>query len=135
MHSRETIKALVALIPAIVLLSACVSPAVDKAVGTGRDGDTAIVVRTSGSTVSVENRAGRPLLNVRISITAADVATPFILVVPTIAAGATSDVALTGFRSEDGTVLDPAMVHPKEVHVTSRDTLAQSYEVTVPWRP
>lgn len=135
MYSRKAIKALAALVPAVVLLSACTNAAVDKAVGTGRDGDRAIVVRTSESAVSVENHAGRPLLNVRITITAVDVATPFILVVPTIAVGATSEVALTGFRSEEGTVLDPAMVHPREAHVTARDTLAQTYEVTVPWKP
>ena len=126
--------ALLALIPA-VLLSACTNAAVDKAVGTARDGDTAVVVRTSESAVIVENHAGRPLLNVRITITAVDVATPFILVVPTIAAGATSELALTSFRSEESTMLDPGLVHPREARVTARDTLAQTYEVTVPWKP
>jgi hypothetical protein len=115
------------------LMTSCTNPAVSKAVGTGTDGATPIVVRTSESAVVVENHAGRPLLNVRITITAADAAKPFVLVVPTIDIGATSEQPLTGFRSEDGTTLDPSAVHPTQAAITARDTLAKSYEVTVPW--
>jgi len=125
---------MVALIGAC-LLSACSNPAVSKAIGTGTDGDARIVVRMSDSAVIVENHAGRPLLNVRITISAADAATRFILVVPTIDTGATSEQPLTGFRSEDSTVLDPTAVHPAQVAITARDTVAKSYEVTVPWKP
>jgi hypothetical protein len=117
------------------LLSACSNPAVSKAIGTGTDGDAPIVVRMSDSAVIVENHAGRPLLNVRITISAADAATRFILVVPTIDTGAISEQPLTGFRSEDSTVLDPTAVHPAQVAITARDTVAKSYEVTVPWKP
>ena len=125
-------KTIVMLSGALVVAS-CTSPAVSKAVGTGTDGATPIVVRTSESAVVVENHAGRPLLNVRITITAADSATPFVLVVPTIDAGATSEQPLTGFKSEDGIVLDPVTVRPTQAAITARDTVAKSYEVTVPW--
>ena len=81
----------------------------------------------------VENHTGRALLNVRITITTET--KPFIVVVPTIDIGATSEQPLTGFRSEDGTMLDPAAVHTTQVAITSRDTLAKRYEVTVPWKP
>jgi len=121
-----------ALVAACVVAS-CTSPAVSKAVGTGTEGATPIVVRTSESAVIVENHAGRPLLNVRITVTAPDTAKPFVLVVPTIEIGATSEQPLTGFRSEDGTMLDPSAVHPTQVAITARDTLAKSYEMTVPW--
>ena len=116
-----------------LLTVSCTSPAVSKAVGTGTDGATPIVVRTSESAVVVENHAGRALLNVRITLTAPDTEKPFILVVPTIEIGATSEQSLTGFRSEDGTTLDPSAVHPTQVAITARDTLAKSYDVTVPW--
>src|SRR5262249_35871720 len=111
----------------------CTSPAVSKAVGTGTDGTTPIVVRTSESAVVVENHAGRPLLNVRITLTAPDAAEPFILVVPTIEIRATAEPPLTGFRSDDGPRLDPSAVHPSQVAITARDTLAKNYDVTVPW--
>ena len=124
---------IISILSGALLVASCTSPAVSKAVGTGTDGGTPIVVRTSESAVVVENHAGRPLLNVRITITAADAATPFVLVVPTIDVGATSEQPLTGFRSEDGTMLDPAAVHPTQAAITARDTLAKNYEVTVPW--
>jgi hypothetical protein len=122
----------VALVAACVL-SACSNPAVSKAIGTGTDGDTPIVVRMSESAVTVENHAGRTLLNVRITI-AADGAKSFALVVPTIDPGGVSEAALTGFRSDDGTVLDPAAVQPTQVSITARDTLAKAYEMTMPWK-
>jgi hypothetical protein len=128
-------KPVVALVSAACLLSACSNPAISKAVGGVSDGDTAIVVHAAESAVIIENHAGRPLLNVRITIAAADAAKPFILVVPTMDAGATSELALTGFRSEDATMLDPTAVHPTQVAVTARDTLAKTYAVTVPWKP
>jgi hypothetical protein len=119
---------------ACLCLSACSSPAVSKAVGTGSDGGAPIIVRTTESAVVIENHAGRPLLNVRISIAAADAPQPFVLVVPTIDAGATSEAALTTFRREDATMLDPTVVHPTQVAITARDTLAKAYEITVPWQ-
>jgi hypothetical protein len=98
----------VPLIAAACLLSACSNAAVSKAVGTAGDGDTPIVVRPSKSAVVVENHAGRPLLNVRITIEATDILTP---------------------------LLDPSSVRPRQVQITARDTLAKSYDVTVPWKP
>ena len=124
-------KIIMMLLGALLAVS-CTSPAVSKAVGTGADGATPIVVRTSESAVVVENHAGRPLLNVRITLTAPDTKL-FILVVPTIEIGATSEQSLTAFRSEDGTMLDPSIVRPTQVAMTAKDTLAKSYEVTVPW--
>jgi hypothetical protein len=125
---------IVVVLVAVSLLSACSSPAVSKAVGAATDGDTPIVVRMSESAVIVENHAGRPLLNVRITLAADGAAKPFLLVVPTIDPGATSEVALTSFRSEDSTMLDPTAVHPTQVMITARDTLAKTYELTMPWK-
>jgi len=32
------------------------------------------------------------------------------------------------------TLQDPATIHPKQVTATARDTLAKSYDVTLPWK-
>ena len=61
-------KIITALVAAC-LAATCSNPAVSKAIGTGADGSTPIVVRTSESAVIVENHTGRALLNVRITIT------------------------------------------------------------------
>ena len=59
---------------------------------------------------------------------------PFVRVIPTIDTDAKGEAALTDFRSNDGTLLDPASIRPKQVNVTARDTLAKTYNVTFPWK-
>jgi hypothetical protein len=113
-------------------LSACSNAAMSKAVGT-TDGKSAIVVGRSESAVSVENRAGRPLLNVRVTVETGETGTPFVLVLPTMDTGEKRDLRFEELRSEDGALFDPVSVHPRQVKVTARDTLANSYDVTIPW--
>ena len=131
---RRVFPATAGLIWAAWLLSACSSPALSEAVGSGGDTAAPIVVETSESAVTIENHAGRSLLNVRISIDAVDTTNRFIHVVPVIDVGQKTNVALTEFRSEDATLLDPISIHPKQVTVTARDTLAKTYEITIPWK-
>jgi hypothetical protein len=114
------------------LLSACSNAAVSKAVGT-TDGKSAIIVGRSGSAVSVENRVGRPLLNIRVTVETVETGTPFVLVLPTMDNGEHRDLRFEELRNEDGALLDPVSVHPKQVKVTARDTLANPYNVTIPW--
>ena len=120
------------LISAAWLLSACSNAAVSKAVGT-TDGRSAIVVGRSESAVSVENRVGRPLLNVRVTVETVETGTPFVLVLPTMDTGERRDLRFEELRNEDGALLDPVSVHPKQVKVTARDTLANPYDLTIPW--
>jgi hypothetical protein len=120
------------LISAACLLSACSNAAVSKAIGT-TDGKSEIVVVRSESTVSVENHVGRPLLNVRVTVETVETGTPFVLVLPTMDNGEHRDLRFEELRNEDGTLLDPVAVHPRQLKVTARDTLANSYNVTIPW--
>ena len=120
------------LISAACLLSACSNAAVSKAIGT-TDGKSAIVVARSESTVSVDNHVGRPLLNVRVTVETVETGAPFVLVLPTMDTGEKRDLRFEELRTEDGALLDPASVHPRQVKVTARDTLANSYDVTIPW--
>jgi hypothetical protein len=120
------------LISAAWLLSACSNSAVSRAVGT-TDGTSVIVVGRSESAVIVENRVGRPLLNVRVTVEAVETGTPFVLVLPTMDTGEKRNLRFEEFRSEDGALLDPRSVRPTRVKVTARDTLANAYDVTIPW--
>jgi hypothetical protein len=130
---RRVFDSAAVLIAAASVLSGCSNAAVSKAVGSAGDAAAPIVVTTSASGIIIENHAGRPLLNVRIAIDAVDMPMPFVHVVPTIDSDAKSETALTDFRTEDGTLLDPVSIHPKQVTVTARDTLAKSYNVTRAW--
>jgi hypothetical protein len=128
-------RAVAAMVVAAVVFPCCENAAVSKAIGTGGDGGAAIVVRAGESAVVIENHSGRPLLNVRVTIATADASAPFIAVAPTIDTGATSELALTEFKTAENVVFDPAVARPNEIHVTARDTVAKAYDVTVPWNP
>ena len=127
--------AVAALLALCSVLAGCSNPAVSKAVGTGGDADTPIAVTASDAGVTVANRTGRPLLDVRMTITGGTPSASFIRVVPTIDAGAKSDSQPSDFHTEDGTLLDPAAVHPTNITVTARDTIGKSYSVATPWTP
>ena len=114
-------------------LSACTGPAVREAIGTGAEA-APIVIHTSASTIAVENRAGRPLLNVRVAIDVTGTPAPFLRIIPSIDAGQTMTLPLTDFRTEEGVALDPLAAALKQVTVRARDTLTNNYEVTVPWQ-
>jgi hypothetical protein len=124
--------AVAGLISAAWLVTACSNAAVSKAVGT-TDGTPAIVVGRSESAVTVENRVGRPLLNVRITVGAVEGGTPYVLVLPTMDTGEKRDLRFEEFRNEDGALLDPASVRPEQIRVTARDTLANIHNATIPW--
>ena len=64
------------------------------------------VVGRSESAVSVENRVGRPLLNIRVTVETVETGTPFVLVLPTMDNGEHRDLRFEELRNEDGALLD-----------------------------
>lgn len=130
----------------VVLATAASLPACSKAAeskeavatadGAPAEPETATMgVEPAPNGVVIDNRVGRRLLNVRISIDVNESALPFILVVPTIEKETKSLFEFIRFRSEEATMLDPDQMHLTRVTVTARDTFARSHEVTVPWTP
>jgi hypothetical protein len=117
---------------AVLLLSACSGPTVRQAIGTGAEA-TPIVLHTSASALTVENHAGRPLLNVRVTIEAAGTPLPFVRIIPMMGAGQTMTLSLTDFQTEEGVALDPLAAPPTQATVKARDTLTNSYDVTTRW--
>jgi len=111
---------------------ACSNAAVDTAVGT-TSGVSSVVVARAERGITVENRAGRPLLNVRLVIEGRENGATFAHTLPTVDAGATREVPFADFRSEDGTLFDPGSTAAKQIKTTARDTLGNSYDVTTPW--
>jgi hypothetical protein len=117
---------------ALVAHLACTNAAVDKAVGT-TDGTSGVLVSRTGKGITVQNQAGRPLLNIRIAIESRDGGAVFVHTLPTLDAGASHEVAFSDFRTEDGTLFEPGSAAPKQIKTTARDTLANSYDVTTRW--
>jgi hypothetical protein len=122
---------IVAFVVCAVIASGCTNAAVDKAAGEGAG--AGIEVTTSSDAVTIANKTTRPLLNVRVTLTANGASAPFVKVVPTIDANQSADVRLSEFRTEDAAMYDPAANAPKGVRVTARDTLGNSYDESADW--
>ena len=91
-----------------------------------------ITLGRSETAVVVENRAGRPALNVRITIDAGD-AGLFFAVLPTMETAERRSIPFQMFRTEDGTLFSAADSVPKEVRLEGKDALNNDYQVTLPW--
>ena len=118
---------------AILVLTACASPSETKAVATS--GQTIdIVVENTGSAVRVENRAGRPLTDVRVTIQPIGNKPPFSESLRQLDTAERRTIALAQFKNSEGTALNPMFVLPKQVTVTAKDALGNPHEVTVRWK-
>jgi hypothetical protein len=115
--------------------SGCASSARDNgAVGTSGQANNAIVVKTSQLYVTVENRAGSPLVDTQIVIDPVGAPLSFSRTIARIENGEAKDVAVADFRSQDGTSLNRGFVRPKKVTVKAEDLTGKKYEVSVPWQ-
>jgi hypothetical protein len=116
-----------------VLLSsgACSNAAIDKAAGAGAG--SGIAVTTSATGLAIENHTTRPLLNVRVSVTAAGATSPFVRVVPTIDRDQQQEIPFAELQSEAGSPLDAQANAPERATVSARDTLGNSYSAAAAW--
>jgi hypothetical protein len=128
MAAQSPNRAGVLLLALQVAICGCTNAAVDQAIGE-TDGPSDILVEQAERGVRVKNRAGRPILNVRITLEAGGAA--YVHVLPTLAPGAAATVAFDRFRSDEGVALDRAPA-TGTLDLTARDTLGNTYEVSLP---
>jgi len=117
-----------------VIVSGCSGVARDGgAVGTSGQGVPVIGIEASSFFVTVENRAGQPLVNVRVAINAAGSLAPFTDTISRLESGEKRNVSMGDFRSLDGTTFSRRM-RAKNIVVNAADLGGKSYEATVPWQ-
>src|SRR5262249_40080890 len=112
-------------------LVGCSNPAIDKAAGQGAG--SGIAVKPAADGLTIENHTTRPLLNVRVTVTAAGSDAPFVRVVPAIDADRDAEVRFPDLVTESGTLLDAAVNAPQSAAVAARDTLGNSYSASTRW--
>ena len=131
-------RALVAtLVPVItVTLSAACSDAdgTSGAVGTAGAANAAVLITTTPRGVSIENRAGRQLVDVKVSIRPGGNAPTFHRTLPSLATAERKELPLTEFKSSDNVTLNPMFVRPEEISLTATDDGGTDYQVAVPWK-
>ena len=134
--SRRPLITAVALVAGCLAMACSDAPKVQSetgAVGSAGDSTTAIAVETSSLFVTVENRAGQPLLDIKVALKPAS-GTLFTAFLSRLEAGAKRDMSLADFRSNDQTTFSLRLQRPKQVIVTATDLVGKKYEVTVPWK-
>ncbi len=109
---RRSVIATAGLIAASWLLSACSNQAAPETrpLGTGGIEPAAIGLETSNQSVTVTNNAGKPIVDVLISIQPVGFAPP-------------------------GTTFSPRFHKARQVTVTATDIVGTKHEITKPWRP
>jgi hypothetical protein len=100
----------------------------------GQGGSAAIGVQLTSPllTVVVENRAGRPLVDVSVSIRAGTLA--YSTTVPRIEPNDKRALNPNEFRAQGGGMFNPSAVRAKEIVVAAKDLDGKTYEVTTPWK-
>jgi hypothetical protein len=81
----------------------------------------------------VENRAGRQLVDIVVSIRPSGDAASFQRTLPVLAAAERRELALTDFKTNENVTLNPMFIRPQEITVTAKDDAGQDYHVRVPW--
>ena len=124
-----------AVLVAGFLASSCSSAgsAEPGASGTSGGAPAFVSLMTSSMFVTVENRAGGPLLDIRLAIKPIGGVTEFTKLITRMEAGEKRNISLRDFGGRDGTPFNLRVVKPKEVNVTAVDLMSKKYAMTVPW--
>jgi hypothetical protein len=96
--------------------------------------DAPIGVQTSQMFVTVENRAGLPLLDINVAIVPVGRSTEFKVFQGRMENSEKRDFPLGDFSGRDGTPFSMRVVKPRSVKVTAKDMNNKTYEVEVPWQ-
>jgi hypothetical protein len=104
--------------------------------GGGLTGDTnaLVEVETSPIYLTIENKAGKPLLDVHVAIVPVGGVTQFTTSVGRMETAEKRNLSIGDFRGRDGTPLDLRVSKPKTVRVTAKDLDGNVIESAKPWK-
>lgn len=109
------------------------SVACGKTTGGTNAADQLIGISTSQMFVTIENRAGLPLIDIKVSIVPVGRATTFAATWTRMESSEKHDFSLGAFRGQDGTPLNLRIHRPQSVVVTATDINQKLYKVESPW--
>jgi len=114
---------------AVVLVPSWIVPGCS---GATSEESAVIGIQITPGFITVENRAGRPLVNMGVTIRVPPV--QYIANVGRMEAGDMRVLSLGDFKSRDAGRVNPNLRRPREVVVTASDPDGKKYEATVPWK-
>jgi hypothetical protein len=95
--------------------------------------DAPIGVETSSLFLTIENKAGTPLVDMTVAIVPAG-GTPFTHLISRVEVGEKREASLSEFSSRDGTTFSLRVARPQRVRVQAKDLTGKAYNVEVPWK-
>lgn len=125
-------RALVALALAVTV-SGCSKSSSGEVGAVGTSGSPpAVDVHVSSMFMTLTNRAGQPLLDIKIAVNTGMM--PYTTTIARMESGEKRDISLGSFAMRDGTAFNPRRSRPKDVTVTAVDLVGTKHEVSVPWK-
>lgn len=121
------------------LVTALVAGLAGAACGSTRGSATAssengaFEVKTSQLFITVANRSGRPLVDIRVGIVPAGRMTTFTTSYARMESAEKRDFSLALFRSSDGTPFSLRVHRPRSVKVSGKDLDGKTHETEVSW--
>lgn len=94
--------------------------------------DASIGIQTSQLFVTIENKSGAPLLDLRVAIQTSSA--PYTYLVTRLESREKRDVSLSSFSSRDGTSFNLRLAKPRTVEVSATDLTNKKYESRVAWK-
>ena len=131
-HSFRRVFSVFSVLGALALgvtLSGC-----SQGPGSGQTGPAFVDLKIGSLYITVENRAQRPLLDIRVAIKPVGASTEFIKIISRMEGSEKRDLSLGEFSGRDGTTFSLRVVRPKEVEVTATDLVGAKYQMTTPWK-
>ena len=118
------------------IVSSCSSgSSEDAALGTAGRAPAFVDVQMSTFDVTVENRAGEPVIDMLVSIKPVGGFTLYTTRVPRLGSGEKRVLSVNEFTSRDGTPFSLRVVRPKEITVTAVDLSGgKKFAMTTPWK-
>lgn len=117
-----------------LLATACSHARAGEPGATGTSGSASFIdLSISSIFMTVENKAGAPLLGVRLAIRPIGAVTEYDKLIPRLEAGETRSLSLGEFSGRDGTPFSLRFVRPKDVTVSATDLVGKNYATTIPW--
>ena len=130
LHRRHVVLLpVVALFTAAALAAGCAEEGPTELISA----DAPVLLEPSQYYVTFENRAGLPLVDIRVSIVPYG-PTEFTRVLTRVENTVKRQIPLNEFRSRDGTAFNLRVTRPKAVRVRAKDLNGKSYEAEVPWK-
>lgn len=114
-------------------VAASASACAGQGSATGIPENSPVRLEVSSMFISIQNQAGLPLTDMRVSIVPYGIAGAFTTSFARLDSTEKRNIMLGDFRGRDGTPFSLRAVRPKAVRIEASDVAGKKYEVEYPW--